>query len=92
MATYPYVAPHTAKIHTLITLGIRHGTKPPVLKARKHRPCGFDSHRPLHSTARICIRLPDDKFSGCRKGTIVAIYSTLRRDTIVPTRPLSCQP
>jgi hypothetical protein len=43
------VAPHTAKIHTLITLGIRNRTKPLVLKARKRRPCGFDSHRPLHS-------------------------------------------
>jgi hypothetical protein len=26
-STYPYVAPHTAKIHTLITLGIRHRAK-----------------------------------------------------------------
>jgi hypothetical protein len=31
-----------------ITLGIRDRTKLPALKARKHRPCGFDSHRPLH--------------------------------------------
>jgi hypothetical protein len=29
---YPYVAPHTAKIHTLITLGISTRTKPHVLK------------------------------------------------------------
>jgi hypothetical protein len=47
---YPYVAPHAAKIHTLITLGFRHRAKPLVLWARKRRPCGFDSHRPLHFT------------------------------------------
>src|SRR5260221_10495942 len=46
--TYPYVAPHTAKIHTLITLGIRYRTKPLVFEARNGVPCGFDSHRPLH--------------------------------------------
>src|SRR5277367_2872530 len=51
MAMYPYVAPHAAKIHTLITLGIRHRAKPLVFKIRKRRPCGFDSHRPLHSPA-----------------------------------------
>jgi hypothetical protein len=45
---YPYVAPHASKIHTLITLGIRNRTKPLVLKARMYRPCGSDSHRPLH--------------------------------------------
>src|ERR1700722_16119277 len=45
---YPYVAPHTAKIHTLITLGIRHRAKALVFQLGKHRPCGFDSHRPLH--------------------------------------------
>jgi hypothetical protein len=44
----PYVAPHTAKIHTLITLGISIHIKPLVLKALKRPPCGFDSHRPLH--------------------------------------------
>jgi hypothetical protein len=44
----PYVAPHTAKIHTLITHGIRNCAKPHNLKARKQCPCGFDSHRPLH--------------------------------------------
>ena len=49
--TQPYVAPHTAKIHTLITLGISIRTKPLVLKARERLPCGFDSHRPLHSQA-----------------------------------------
>jgi hypothetical protein len=51
---YPYAAlrcPHTAKIHTLITLGIRHRLKSLVLKARKKCPCGFDSHRPLHFPA-----------------------------------------
>jgi hypothetical protein len=51
LLTYPYLAPHTAKIHTLITLGISSRTKPLVLKARKRPPCGFDSHRPLHSQA-----------------------------------------
>jgi hypothetical protein len=48
---YPYVAlrcPTYLEIHTLITLGIRLRTKPLVLKARMHCPCGFDSHRPLH--------------------------------------------
>jgi hypothetical protein len=49
------VAPHTAKIHTLITLGIRHRAKPLVLKARKHRPCGFDSHPEAHS---LWVRFP----------------------------------
>ena len=46
--TQPHVAPHKAKIHTLITLGLRHRIKSLVLKARKICPCGFDSHRPLH--------------------------------------------
>jgi hypothetical protein len=45
---YPYVASHTAKIHTLITLRIRNRARPLVLKPRRRRPCGFDSHRPLH--------------------------------------------
>ena len=45
---YPYVAPHTSKIHTLITLGNRHRTKPLVFKVRNCLPRGFDSHRPLH--------------------------------------------
>ena len=45
---YPYVAPRTAKIHTLITLGISIRTKWLVFWLRTHRPCGFDSHRPLH--------------------------------------------
>jgi hypothetical protein len=48
ISTCPYVAPHTTKIHTLITLGIRHRNKPLVLKARQRLPRGFDSHRPLH--------------------------------------------
>jgi hypothetical protein len=48
---YPYVAPHTAKIHTLITLGIHRRAKPLVSKLRNRGPCGFDSHRPLHSQA-----------------------------------------
>jgi hypothetical protein len=46
--TYPCVAPHTAKIHMLITLGISIRAKPLVLRARKRLPRGFDSHRPLH--------------------------------------------
>jgi hypothetical protein len=47
--THPYVAPHTAKIHTPITLEIRHRAKLLVFKPRRRRPCGFDSHRPLRS-------------------------------------------
>jgi hypothetical protein len=46
--TWSCVAPQTAKMHTPITLGIRIRTKLLVLKSRKHRPRGFDSHRPLH--------------------------------------------
>ena len=46
--THPYVAPHTSKIHTLITLGIRHRNNPLVSKAWQRLPRGFDSHRPLH--------------------------------------------
>jgi hypothetical protein len=44
----PCMAPHTAEIHTLITLGVRHCAKPRVFKLRTRRPIGFDSHRPLH--------------------------------------------
>src|ERR1700674_4671797 len=51
---YPYVAPHTSKIHTLITLGISIRAKPLVLKARKRLPRGFDSHRPL----QLAVRMP----------------------------------
>jgi hypothetical protein len=40
MAMYPYVAPHTAKIHTLITLGISIRRKPLVLWFRQHLPLG----------------------------------------------------
>jgi len=43
---WPRIPP---KIHTLITLGISVRNKPLVLKARSAQPCGFDSHRPLHS-------------------------------------------
>ena len=46
--THPYVAPHTAKIHTLITLGVSILPKPLVLEGLKRLPRGFDSHRPLH--------------------------------------------
>ena len=47
--TLSYVAPHAAKLHTLITLGIGIRTKPHVFFFRKRLPRGFDSHRPLHS-------------------------------------------
>src|ERR1700722_16116938 len=46
--TCPCVAPHTAKIHTLNTLGVSILAKPLVLKPRRRVPRGFDSHRPLH--------------------------------------------
>jgi hypothetical protein len=49
--TCPCVAPHTAKIHTLITLDVSVLPKPLVFKARKRVPRGFDSHRPLHPQA-----------------------------------------
>jgi hypothetical protein len=56
---YPYVAPHTSKIHTLITLGIGIRTKPLDLKARKRLPYGFDSHRPLQfSLSGVSLRCP----------------------------------
>jgi hypothetical protein len=38
--TYPYVAPHPAKIQTLTTLRIGSRTKRLVFKARMRRPCG----------------------------------------------------
>jgi hypothetical protein len=57
--TWPYVAPQTAKIHTLITLGIRHRSKAPIFELRKRLPCGFDSHRPLHfSLSGVSLRCP----------------------------------
>jgi hypothetical protein len=40
--TCPCVAPHTAKIHTLITVGISVRVKPFVFKPRKHLPFGLD--------------------------------------------------
>jgi len=62
--TLPYVAPHTAKIHTLITLGIRDRAKPLVLKARKRLPRGFDSHRPLHFwLSDVSLRCPGTRLS-----------------------------
>src|SRR5216684_3473016 len=61
---YPYVAPHTAKIHTLITLDISIRTKPLVLKTWKRLPCGFDSHRPLHfSLSGVPLRCPRTRLS-----------------------------
>jgi hypothetical protein len=65
---YPYVAlylaPYTAKIHTLIALGISIHIKPLVLKARKRLPCGFDSHRPLHfSLPGVSLRCPRTRLS-----------------------------
>jgi hypothetical protein len=54
---YPNVARCTNKIHTPITLGIPRRTKPPVSKLPRRRPCGFDSHRPLHfSLAHVGLR------------------------------------
>ena len=52
---YPYVAPHIAKIHTLITLGISLRTKPLVFRFRTRRPGGFDSYRPLHFPLSLAI-------------------------------------
>src|ERR1039458_3500435 len=46
-----YLALHNTKIHTPITLGIGRDAKPLVFKLQEQRPCGFDSHRPLHSQA-----------------------------------------
>src|SRR5229473_7524320 len=46
--THPYVVPYITKIHTPIALGIRFRAKLLVFQLRKRRPCGFDSHRPLH--------------------------------------------
>src|ERR1700735_4535462 len=60
--TYPYVAyiaPHTTKIHTLITLGIRHRSKALAFWPLKRPPHGFDSHRPLHfSLSGVSLRCP----------------------------------
>jgi len=52
----PYMALDTTKIHTPITLGVRPCTKPLVFKLRRRRPCGCDSHRPLHFPAGLRIR------------------------------------
>jgi hypothetical protein len=61
---YPYVAPHTSKIHTLITLGISIRTKPLVFKVRNCLPRGFDSHRPLHSSLPcVSLRCPRTRLS-----------------------------
>jgi hypothetical protein len=49
LMAYPNVALDTAKIHTPITLEFRRDAKPRVFLVQKRRPCGFDSHRPLHS-------------------------------------------
>src|SRR5713226_4004308 len=63
----PYVAlrgPHTAEIHTLVTLGVRHRAKPHVFKLRTRRPSGFDSHRPLHfSLSGVSLRGPRTRLS-----------------------------
>jgi hypothetical protein len=62
--TQPHVAPHTEKIHTLITLGIRDRTKPLVLRPRARRTRGFDSHRPLHfSWPGVSLRCPRRRLS-----------------------------
>jgi hypothetical protein len=51
---YPYVAvrgpTYRENSHANHTWN-RNRTKPLVLKAWKRRPCGFDSHRPLHFQA-----------------------------------------
>jgi hypothetical protein len=61
---YPYVAPDTTKIHTPITLGIRHRAKLHVFKLRTRGPCGFDSHRPLHfSLSGVSLRCPRTRLS-----------------------------
>jgi hypothetical protein len=53
---YPYEAPDTTKFHTPITLGMRLCAKPLVFEPQRRRPCGFDSHRPLHCPAGIRTR------------------------------------
>ena len=69
---YPYVAPRTARIHTLITLGISIRTKWLVFWLRTHRPCGFDSHRPLHfSLSGVSPRCPLTQFGlSCSSGRL----------------------
>jgi hypothetical protein len=51
----PTWAPHTAKIHTPITLGILRCAKLFVLKSGESLPCGFDSHRPLICRNPVCL-------------------------------------
>jgi hypothetical protein len=61
---YPYAAPHTAKFHTPITLGIRHRGKPLVSEVQKSVRCGFDSHRPLHFLlSGVSLRCPRTRAS-----------------------------
>jgi hypothetical protein len=57
-------AARTAKIRTLITLGVRHRAKALVLESRKLLSCGFDSHRPLHfSLPGVSLRCPRTRLS-----------------------------
>jgi hypothetical protein len=56
MAMYPYVAlrgpTYRENSHANHTWHW-HSTKPLVSKVRNVRPCGFDSHRPLHFQAML---------------------------------------
>ena len=92
---YPYVAPHTAKIHTLITLGIRHRTKPLVLKDRKRLPRGFDSHRPLHfSLPDVSLRCPRTRtsLSPSSRSLDAATIVPLIERVALPSRPSVIDP
>jgi len=77
------MAPHTAKIHTPITLGIHHRAKLLVFEVLKRHPRGFDSHRPLHfqatpAHARLQYRVQDidpmgKSWESTRKGAVVSL-------------------
>ena len=86
---YPHITlrcPHTAKIHTLITLSISIPAKPPVLKARKRLPVGFDSYRPLHfSLSGVSLRCRRTRLSLLPRSHSVGGYNRsfdrMRRST-----------
>src|SRR5882762_8418126 len=63
----PYVALHTTKIHTPITLGIHQHSKAVVFRPRKRRPCGLDFHRPLHFSLSGPSAVNSATQPGCRK-------------------------
>ena len=72
---YPYAAlrgPTYRKNHTMITLRIRHRAQLLVSKPRRRRPCGFDSHRPLHFPANLRTRRDTGLESGWRFALAVA--------------------